>query len=75
MARTQFRSMARPRRHGYDKLALILLGAFIVVAIIAALVAFNLVKNLVQGWVSTPLMAYPISPNPLRLTHKAHRSR
>jgi polyisoprenyl-teichoic acid--peptidoglycan teichoic acid transferase len=67
MARTQFRSMARPRRHGYDKLALILLGAFIIVAIIAALVAFNLVKNLVQGWVSTPLQGAPNITQPTQV--------
>ncbi len=59
MARTQIRSMARPRRRGLDKLALILLVAFLIVGVITAAVAFNLVKNIVKSWTTTPLDGLP----------------
>jgi len=44
-----------PNRHGLDRLALVLWIAFVVVAIITAVVAFNMVKNFVQTWGMTSL--------------------
>ena len=60
MDRSQFQSMARPRRRrGLDRMAIILLAAFIVVAIITAFVAFNVVRNFVQSWTMTSVEGSP----------------
>jgi LCP family protein required for cell wall assembly len=53
MARSQFQSMAKRRRKNIDKLTWILVALFLVVSVITAIVAFSLVKNLVESWTMT----------------------
>ncbi len=54
MARIQTRSMAR-RRTRVSKVTLILAAVFVVIAIIAAIVAYSLVSNMVRQWNMTTL--------------------
>ena len=56
MARIQPR-MARRRTH-VGKIALILAGIFVVLAITAAIVAYNLVSDMVRHWNMTNLPGY-----------------
>lgn len=60
MARTQTQLM--PARRGLDRLAVILMIAFVVTAVITAVVAFNMVKNFVQSWSMTSLEGVQINP-------------
>jgi polyisoprenyl-teichoic acid--peptidoglycan teichoic acid transferase len=59
MARSQTQIMSQ--RRGLDRLAVILTIAFVVVAAITAVVAFNLVKNFVQSWTMTSLEGVQIA--------------
>jgi LCP family protein required for cell wall assembly len=45
--------MAKPRRNKFDKLTWILVALFLVVSVITAIVAFSMVKNLVESWTMT----------------------
>jgi len=64
MARTQFRSMAKPRSRKIDRLTLILAVAFVIVAVITAIVAYNAVRSFVQSWTMTPIGGAPDLPQP-----------
>jgi LCP family protein required for cell wall assembly len=59
MARIQTQTL--PDRRGLDRLAIVLMIAFVVVAIITAIVAFNTVKNFVQSWSMTSLEGVQIT--------------
>lgn len=52
-------------RQGYklDRTGIILLGGFIILAIITAIVAFNVIHNLVSGWSMTSLPGAPSTTN------------
>jgi LCP family protein required for cell wall assembly len=60
MARNQM-SMAKQRRNRVDRLTLILAGLFVVVAVAIAIVAFNLVSNLVKSWNTTSIPGVQIT--------------
>lgn len=46
-----------------DKITIILLVAFIVMAIITAVAMFNLAKNMISSWTMTNIEGIPVSPN------------
>lgn len=51
------------RRSPVDRLTLIVLGAFIVLSLITAVVAFNFARDIFKSWVSTPLDGAPVGAN------------
>jgi LCP family protein required for cell wall assembly len=66
MARNQNQSMARTRQRRMDNLTLLLGAAFLIVAIITAVVAYKVVNDMVRSWTMTPLdgLAVPtLDPN------------
>jgi len=57
-SRSQIR-MARRRTHEFDRLTIILMIAFLVLAVATAIVAFIVVRNLVLSWKMTDLPGVP----------------
>ena len=67
MARSQIKSMAKPRRRKIDKLTWILVALFLVVSVVTAIVAFSMVKNLVESWTMTSVDGINL-PQPTQMT-------
>ncbi len=52
------------RRNPVDRLTLIVLGVFIVLSIVTAVVAFGIARDMFKSWTSTPLEGAPVGANP-----------
>ncbi len=55
--------MARKQRAPVDRLTLIVLGVFVVLAIITGIVLFNVARDVFKSWTSTPLDGVPVASN------------